>query len=440
MTAPVASAELKSMLRDARRRTLDLVVDLEHDKLIGPRLDVINPLLWEIGHLAWFHEYFALRSLERRNALIPNADALYNSSVVPHDHRWDLPLPSLSLTLDYMRNVHDALVARLDGAVASEDESFLYQLVTYHEDMHGEAFLYMRQTLGYPRPKFAAEGASSGAGPWPGDVQIPGGSFMLGAATDAFFAFDNEKCAHPVTVEPFRIARAPVTNAEFTAFVDDGGYRRRKLWDEEGWRWREASDAEHPLYWKREGTRWLIRRFDRWEALPPHQPVIHVSWHEANAWCRWAGRRLPTEAEWEFAAAAEPVSQSEGEGHSGKSAQGRRKRTYPWGDTPAGARHANLDGGTLGCVDVAAHPDGDSAFGCRQMIGNVWEWTANTFEPYPGFSPDVYADYSQPWFGTRKVLRGGAWATRARMITNTYRNFFTPDRRDVFAGFRTAAP
>jgi iron(II)-dependent oxidoreductase len=409
-----------------------LIVDLDFEQLFGPRLEIVNPLLWEIGHLAWFQEYFALRPLERRHPLLPNADALYNSTLVPHDARWTLPLPSLERTLDYMRSVHEAMLARLEGDSANEEESFLYQLVALHEDMHAEAFIYTRQTLGYPAPKFAqAEvGSDSDTGALPGDVEIPGGEFLLGSSPGAAFVFDNEKWAHPVTVRAFHMARAPVTNAEFAAFVEDGGYRRRQLWDEEGWRWRESVKAEHPAYWRREGKHWSVRQFDDWKKLPPHQPMIHVNWHEANAWCRWAGRRLPTEAEWEFAAAAEA---------SDVTAPSERKRIYPWGDTMPGNQQANLDAAVLGCVDVAAHGEGDSLWGCRQMIGNVWEWTASVFAPYPGFAPDVYAEYSQPWFGSRKVLRGGAWATRSRLINNTYRNFFPPDRRDIFAGFRTAA-
>jgi iron(II)-dependent oxidoreductase len=431
MTAPVPTDTLRDILRDARSRTLALVVDLDAEQLIGPRLDIVNPLLWEIGHLAWFHEHFALCPLERRNSLLPNADAFYNSSLVPHDERWTLPLPSLNGTIDYMRGVQDAMLARLEGEIASEEESFLYQLVALHEDMHSEAFIYARQTLGYPAPKFAQSEAvqETETGALAGDVDIPGGEFLLGASPGSAFAFDNEKWAHRVAVAPFRMARAPVTNTEFAAFVEDGGYARREFWDEEGWRWRRTAAAEHPVYWRREEKDWSVRQFDQWKKLPPYQPVMHVNWHEANAWCRWAGRRLPSEAEWEYAAAAEPADGGND-----------RKRIYPWSDTLGGAREANLDAAVLGCVDVAAHGAGDTIWGCRQMIGNVWEWTASAFQPYPGFSPDVYAEYSQPWFGSRKVLRGGAWATRNRLIKNTYRNFFPPDRRDIFAGFRTVAP
>jgi iron(II)-dependent oxidoreductase len=262
---------------------------------------------------------------------------------------------------------------------------------------------------------------------------MPGGPFRLGTEPPGTpFVFDNEKWAHDVSIAPFRIARAPVTNAEFQAFVEDGGYRRRELWSEAGWRWRRGAGAEHPVYWMPQGLGpWKVRRFDRLEELRPHEPVIHVNWFEAEAYCRWAGRRLPTETEWEAAAAGEPMP--------GGQTLAPKKRRYPWGDEPPTPKHANLDGYRLGCIDVGALSTGDSAFGCRQMLGNVWEWTSSTFVPYPGFSPDAYKEYSEPWFGTHKVLRGGCWATRARLLTNTYRNFYTPDRRDVFAGFRTCA-
>jgi iron(II)-dependent oxidoreductase len=239
-----------------------------------------------------------------------------------------------------------------------------------------------------------------------------------------------------VAVEPFHIARAPVTQGEFAAFVDAGGYREKALWGDDGGRFLAATEAAAPVYWRRGAGGWERRCFDRWVALEPHQPMVHLSWFEARAFCRWAGRRLPSEAEWELAAAGTPAT-----GPTTPEA----KRRFPWGGglpvtDPRGVQPcANLDGWALGPVDVAACATGDSAFGCRQMIGNVWEWTASTFEPYPGFSADPYEDYSQPWFGSRKVLRGGAWATRGRMLRNAWRNYFTPDRRDVPAGFRTCA-
>jgi iron(II)-dependent oxidoreductase len=261
-------------------------------------------------------------------------------------------------------------------------------------------------------------------------VEIPGGTFWPGARPVESVAFDNEKWAHPVELAPFRIARAAVTNSEFSEFVDDRGYHRGKLWCDAGWAWRQARNAEHPVYWlgKRDGV-WMARNYREPQPLAPDAPVVFVNWFEASAWCRWAGRRLPSEAEWEAAAIGEAT---------GDRLSGNRRR-WPWGDAPPTAARANLDFAFDGPVDVADLAEGDSAFGCRQMIGNVWEWTSSDFLPFAGFEADPYKDYSQPWFGSRKVLRGGCWATSARIARPTYRNFFTPDRNDVFAGFRSCA-
>jgi iron(II)-dependent oxidoreductase len=257
-------------------------------------------------------------------------------------------------------------------------------------------------------------------------VEITGGKFDLGADPRNGFVFDNEKWAHPIVVGPYRMARAPVSNAEFAEFVDDDGYLVREWWSEAGWQWREAAAARAPVYWCRDGSRWMHRHYDEVVALPPHQPVVHVCWHEADAYCRWAGRRLPTEAEWEFAAATTPDA-------------ALPKRCYPWGDMAPTPAHANLFGVAGDFADTGAFPDGDSGWGCRQMLGNVWEWTADWFLPYPGYVVDPYREYSQPWFGDHKVLRGGCRSTRASLLRNTWRNFYTPNRRDVFAGFRTCA-
>jgi len=433
MTTPVTTDRLAAMMGSARQRTLELLGGLTQDRLIGPKLATVNPMLWEIGHVAWFHEHFILRREHGHAPLLERGDELYDSIAIAHETRWDLPLYPLGEMLDYMQRVHDTLLDRLPAGMADARDSYLYQFTTFHEDMHDEAFLWARQTLAYPTPEFAPDGPRERyvpeRGALAGDARVAGGTFPLGSPPEAPFLFDNEKWAHEATVAPFRMARAPVTNRAFAEFVEDGGYRRRTLWSEEGWRWRADAGAEHPLYWKAEpGGGWRVRRFDRWPPLEENEPVIHVNWHEADAWCRWAGRRLPTEAEWEFAATMRP-------GADGALLKAR----YPWGDAAPTAAHADLDGFALGCADVAAYEAGDSAWGCRQMLGNVWEWTADTFAPFPGFAPDDYKEYSEPLFGTTKVMRGGAWTTRGRMATGTYRNFFGPERRDIFAGFRTCA-
>jgi gamma-glutamyl hercynylcysteine S-oxide synthase len=427
----VSPALLVEWIQDARQRTMDLVADLPDDKLMGPCIPIINPLLWEIGHMAWFQEKWVLRGVLGEAPIRQDGDALYDSSAVPHDTRWDLPLPSREDTLAYMRAVRDRVVEKLQQRAPSDLLLYHALYSVFHEDMHTEAFTYTRQTLAYPAPRLApaASPGPAAGGALGGDVEVPGGTLMLGASPGEAFVFDNEKWAHPVEVERFAIARSPVTQAEFAAFVDEGGYRDQRLWSEEGRTWQQSSRADHPVYWRRASGGWERRDFDRWVPLEPHRPVIHVNWFEAEAYCRWAGRRLPTEAEWETAAAAEPAA-----GRRGLSAH---KRRYPWGDDPPASRRLNMDWTAMGCVDVGAFPDGDSPYGCRQMLGNVWEWTSTTFGPYPGFTPDPYKEYSEPWFGTRKVLRGGAWATRSRMLRNTWRNYFTPDRRDVMAGFRT---
>ena len=436
MTAAISTTDLISMLQDARSRTHELIDDLDQQQMIGPKLGTVNPLLWEIGHIAYFYEYFILRQLYGRQSLLGNqrADALYDSISIPHETRWDLPLLSIADTRHYMQSVLDSLCERLQAPVASAQDSFIYRFGVFHEDMHTEAFLWGRQTLGYPTPRFANAvdmSAERAAGAHRGFVEVPGGKFRLGAEPTADFMFDNEKFAHTVEVKPFTIAKAPVSNAEFAEFVAAGGYHRDQYWCADGLLWKQQRQSAHPGYWIADGSgNWLMRRFDQTMALPENEAVSHINWYEANAYCRWAGLRLPTELEWEAAALGE------------KNADGSlsiNKRRYPWGDAIQPG-FANLDGRALGCVDVAAFADGDSAFGCRQMLGNVWEWTSDSFQPYPGFCADAYADYSRPLFGSTKVLRGGAWTSRSRMLHGTYRNFFGPERWDIFSGFRTCKP
>ena len=434
MTAQVTSDYLISTLQSARQRTLELLEGLTEEQLVGPKLPILNPTIWEIGHVAWFYEFFILRQEYGHTPLLDRGDALYDSIAVAHDTRWDLPIYPLNEMKDYMATVQDTLIGRLEPGTASERDSYLYQFTAFHEDMHDEAFTWARQILAYPTPVFQPDGAPAAhrvaaTGGLDGDADIPGGTFRLGARPEDAFVFDNEKWAHDVIVAPFRMARAPVTCREFAEFVEDGGYSTDTLWSEAGRAWCREADAQHPVYWKR-GTDagWQVRFFDEWRDLAPDQPVVHVNWHEANAYCQWAGRRLPSEAEWEFAATMRPDGEN-----------GLTKADYPWGDDAVTPHHANMDGFGMGCADTADYAAGDNAWGCRQLIGNVWEWTADTFNPYAGFAPDDYKEYSEPLFGDTKALRGGSWVTRSRYLNAKYRNYFPPHRQDIFAGFRTCA-
>lgn len=396
-------------LRDARERTLALVADLSDAQLAVPMLEIINPFLWELGHVAYFAEFWTLRRLFGRTPIVPGADALYDSAKIPHDSRWRLPLPDRAATLQFMRTQLEHMLELAAQAEQIPEAAYFYRLALHHEDMHAEALVYTRATLGYrwplertraldnvPNEALARDAA--------GDAQIPDGTYRIGSERGEAFVFDNEQWAHDVRLEPFAIARTPVTNAQFGEFVADGGYRTREFWSDEGWSWREGAAAQQPLYWEGEAR----RHFDHLVPRREHDPVVHVNFFEAQAYCRWAGRRLPTESEWEVAATGSPI-------------------------------RGNLDGEFGDVCDVRLFEDAQSIYGCRQMIGNVWEWTQSPFQPYPGFAPGPYKEYSQPWFGSHYVLRGGAWSTRSRLVTTRWRNFYRPHRRDIITGFRTVS-
>lgn len=422
---------LMQRLQAARHRTLILASDLNGEQLLGPRLAIVNPPLWEIAHVAWFQEYWCLRYRAPEDLApspVNEADRLYNSAIAAHDTRWDLPLLPFDTVLHYLARVLESVLERLAREPENPVLRYFAELAACHEEMHCEAFTYTRQTLGYAPPRLAIHAPAEGAA-WPGDVPVAGGEFLLGAHPGDRFVFDNEKWAHRVQLAPFSIARAAVSNSEFAAFVDSAGYQRREWWSNAGWEWRNSTGANAPVYWVKQEGEWLQRVYHELVPLSSHAAVMHVNWYEADAWCRWAGRRLPSEAEWEQAASATPADRACVDG----------KRTYPWGEDAPDAARANLFGVCNATADVSAFGAGDSAWGCRQMLGNVWEWTADWFDSYPGFVRDPYKEYSEPWFGNHKVLRGGCFATSASLLRNTWRNFYTPDRRDVFAGFRVCA-
>jgi iron(II)-dependent oxidoreductase len=414
---------LAAALRDARSRTLALYAHLDDAALVFPYQENVNPPLWELSHLAWFQEFWCRRysaadpAGERTPSILPNADARFNSAIAAHKDRWAIArIPRA----DVLRYLHDTLEANLEALPRTDAaKRYFYLLSLLHEDMHGEAFLMTLQSLGLPGPSLGAAKPPVAPAASARDVYFAGGVFQQGTAGDSpDFAFDNERHAHAVRLEPFSLCERTVTQGEFAHFVADDGYALESLWSREGRQWRNATRARAPRYWKREGDAWLVRRFDRRLPMDASAPMVHVSLHEAQAYCRWAGRRLPTEAEWEFAA------------------RGGTDRRFPWGDEPASA--ATLDyrhSGPSAALEDPAHPNGR----LRQMLGGVWEWTATPFAPYPGFEPGPYKEYSEPWFHDHQVLRGGSFATRSRLVHNRWRNFYQPHRSDAFAGFRTCA-
>lgn len=427
---PLNPKTIIEQMYNARERTLAMVEGLNAQQMMGPKLATINPLIWEIAHATYFYEFWVLRHHLGQAPLRGDVDKLFDSINIAHDDRWDLPLPTLKDTLNYMQQVLENVEkALLNGDDATRD--YLAQYAVFHEDMHTEAYTYTRQTLSYRAPNIGQKIAlDTPKQKLVGDACIPGGQFLLGATKNQHFVFDNEKWAHPQKVTAFSIAKTAVSNADYLAFVQADGYKNQQYWSDEGKQWLAKSQIHAPIYWQQKDGNWQIKQFDKWIAMPKESAVVHVNYYEASAYCKWAKRRLPTELEWEVAAAGKPNKDG---------TLSQNKNYYPWGKTEATKTHANLNGYALGTINVNALPNGDSAFGCRQMIGNVWEWTSSTFSPYPSFTPDMYKDYSQPLFGTTKVLRGGAWTTRGRMIRNTWRTYYGKDRNDVFAGFRTCA-
>ena len=390
--------ELAAALQDARHYTLALFDALAgagyDDAARVPRLSIVNPPLWELGHVAWFAEWFVLRgATDSRpgaasgHSLLARGDDWFDSGTVPHGARWTLDLPPAGAVKTYCHEVLDRILDRLAHEADDDAALYPYRLALAHEDMHGEAFMYTLQTLqsrGAPVPAgplapYAHAGAAGGAG----EIAFPGGSFLRGGDQSSGFVFDNEKRPSVVKVEPFAIDAAPVSTARYLDFVHDGGYERAHYWTDAGRAWLMTQERSAPRYWAREGNEWHTVRFGRPAALDLAEPVRHVNLFEAQAWCAWAGRRLPTEDEWEYAAAASLPG-------------------FAW--------------------------------------GQVWEWTASVFLPYVGFEADRYRDYSAPWFGTRQSLRGASFATPARLRSARFRNFYTPERDDIFAGFRSCAP
>ena len=421
--------ERETLARDlttARRRTLALV-DFDDDELRRQYHPLMSPLVWDLAHIGQQEELWLLRdgNPDRPGMLAPEVETLYDAFIHARASRVELPLLSPARAHAYCRSVRSAALDALDALPEDgEHAAFPFGMVISHEHQHDETMLQaLNLRIGEPlleTPASLPAGRQAVAGT---SVLVPEGPFVLGVdAADEPYSLDNERPAHVVDVPAFRIGRVPVTNAEWRAFIDDGGYRDQRWWSPRGWGSRCAAGLEAPQFWDRDGTR---TRFGRVEDIPGDEPVQHVTYFEAEAYAAWAGARLPTEVEWEKACAWDP--------------QTERRRRYPWGPAHPTAELANLGGTALRPAPAGAYPAGASAYGAEQMLGDVWEWTSSPLRPWPGFTPMIYERYSHPFFdGDYKVLRGGSWAVAPDILRPSFRNWDHPIRRQIFAGVRLA--
>lgn len=433
-----------------RARTLQIVAPLSEADLERQHSPLMSPIAWDLGHIAQFERQWLLPEAEpgaQKPAEPAALSAMYDAMLTPRAARSKLPLPAVAQVWNELRDVRQRVEQRfapnqgqpgeraaLTSALPAGD--FSLPLVVQHEAQHQDTILQaiaLRDDLEY-RPAFASKAAfRPAARPISERVLIPGGPFIMGT-NDREWAYDNERPAHEVHVPTFWMARAPVTNSQYLAFMAAGGYGQQKFWSEAGWAWLSETNAAAPAHWRASGKgdrnalgHWQAMAFGRLEPLEPEGIVVHVSFYEAEAYARWVGGRLPTEAEWEKAAAWDPT-------------QGAARR-YPWGDSPWDPTRANLDQQRLEPSLVNAFPEGASAYGCLQMLGDVWEWTDSWFDGYPGFESFPYEEYSKVFFGQQyRVLRGSAFVTRAVLARNSFRNWDLPQRRQIFAGFRCAWP
>jgi gamma-glutamyl hercynylcysteine S-oxide synthase len=422
---------LAEKLAEARERTRWLLYTVSDEDLAAQHDPIMSPLVWDYGHIGNYEELWLLNKAFGKVLSNRELYDIYDASLTPRSERPSLAMLDRASADRYLDAVREAALEALEEADLDGDDpllksGFVYHMVLQHEYQHNETMLQTLQLMkgtGY-RPEAQVE-LPSGNPPDEEMVHVLRSPFVMGT-DDRAWALDNERGAHEVEVPGFYLDKTPVTNRAYLEFVEDGGYERKDLWDPEGWEWVKEKKISAPKHWyQKEPHDWWTQRFGFDEPLSMDAPVVHVSWYEADAYARWAGKRLPTEAEWEKAASWDP--------------QAETKRLYPWGDAPPAPERANLDQLAFATAEVGAYPAGASAYGTLGMIGDLWEWTASDFSAYPGFESFPYREYSEIFFDDGyMVLRGGSWATRPGAIRNTFRNWDFPIRRQLFVGFRCA--
>lgn len=410
-----------------RARSTVLTGSVDDAELVKQHSPLMSPLVWDLAHVASQEEIWLVRDVGGREPVRPDIDHLYDAFQHPRSDRPQLPLLGPDEARGYVGTVREKVFDLLDSTPLRGrplvEQAFAFGMIVQHEQQHDETMLATHQ-LRQGAPALHAPAPPEASTVDKHEVHVPGGTFEMGTSVEPW-ALDNERPAHVVHVDDFFLDTTPVTNGDLLRFIADDGYRRRELWSAGGWELVERNGLRAPLFWDRDGDRWLRRRFGHVEPVSMQEPVVHVSFYEAEAYARWAGKRLPTEQEWEKAARFDPRT-------------GRSQR-YPWGDEDPTPEHANLGQQHLQPAPAGAYPLGRAPSGALQLIGDVWEWTSSDFAPYPGFRAFPYQEYSEVFFGSeQKVLRGGSFGTDAAACRGTFRNWDFPIRRQIFSGFRCA--
>jgi iron(II)-dependent oxidoreductase len=421
-------SRVAGLLATARGRSTALTDAVDDADLVTQHSPLMSPLVWDLAHIGSQEELWLVRDVGGREPLRPEIDGLYDAFRHTRASRVELPLLGPAEARGYVAEVRDKAFDVLERTPLRGrrlvQHGFAFGMIVQHEQQHAETMLATHQ-LRVGDPVLRADPPPAGR-PLPArEVLVPAGQFTMGTSTEPW-ALDNERPAHVVELPAYVIDAAAVSNGEYAEFVDAGGYADPRWWTAEGWAHRDRAGLLAPQFWTRDADgSWWRRRFGVAEPVAADEPVVHVCWYEADAYARWAGKRLPSEAEWEKAARFDPAT--------------GRSRRYPWGDEDPTPEHANLGQRHLQPAPVGAYPRGASALGVHQLMGDVWEWTSSGWDPYPGFEVFPYPEYSQVFFGgDYRVLRGGSFGTDPAAVRATFRNWDLPVRRQIFAGFRCA--
>ncbi|MBL6278093.1 ergothioneine biosynthesis protein EgtB [Micromonospora fiedleri] len=420
-------SRIAAELERTRARTALLTEVVDDADLMRQHSPLMSPLVWDLAHVGNQEELWLVRDVGGREPVRCDIDDLYDAFKQPRRDRPSLPLLPPTEARAYVATVRDKVFDLLDRVAFDSRplvaDGFAFGMIVQHEQQHDETMLATHQLRSGPAVLQAPPPPEPTVRP-AGEVLVPAGPFVMGTDADPW-ALDNERPAHRVELAAYLIDAAPVTNGAYAEFIADGGYDDPRWWSEQGWLHRQEAGLSAPLHWRRDGDGWAYRRFGRWSPVRADEPVVHVCYHEAQAYASWAGKRLPTEAEWEKAARWDPAT--------------GRSRRYPWGDDDPTSAHANLGQRHLWPAPVGAYPAGASPLGVHQLIGDVWEWTSSTFRGYPGFVAFPYREYSEVFFGDDyQVLRGGSFGTDRAACRGTFRNWDYPIRRQIFSGFRCA--